>query len=78
MRAALRGRSVVWHDYDKQPRKPDGNGSPAADRMRGTYLGPAYAPDEVRAELDAMGAKYAVLDDDTLFSERRSSSTRRT
>jgi hypothetical protein len=36
--------------------------------MRGSYLGPAYAPGQIRAELDAMGAKYAVLDDDPLFS----------
>jgi len=36
--------------------------------MHGSYLGPAYAPGQIRAELDAMGAKYAVLDDDTLFS----------
>jgi carbamoyltransferase len=60
--------AVAWHGYDKQPRKPNGNGSPAADRMRGSYLGPAYTPGQIRAELDAMGAKYAVLDDDTLFS----------
>jgi len=60
--------AVAWHGYDKQPRKPNGNGSPAADRMRGSYLGPSYEPGQIRVELDAMGAKYAVLDDDTLFS----------
>jgi carbamoyltransferase len=59
--------AVVWHGYDRQPRKPDCGVSPTADRMRGSYLGPAYAPEQVRAELDAMGAKYSVLDDDTLF-----------
>jgi carbamoyltransferase len=60
--------AVVWHGYDRQPRKPNGNGNPASDRMHGSYLGPAYAPDQIRAELDSMGAKYSVLDDDTLFS----------
>jgi carbamoyltransferase len=60
--------AVAWHIYDGQPRKPDGNGGPAADRMRGSYLGPDYAPEQIRAELDAMGAKYSVLDDDTLLT----------
>jgi len=60
--------AVVWHGYDKQPRKLNGSSSPAADRMNGSYLGPEYAPGQIRAEFDAMGAKYAVLDDDTLFS----------
>jgi carbamoyltransferase len=60
--------AVAWHIYDGQPRKPDGNGGPAADGMRGSYLGPDYAPEQIRAELDAMGAKYSVLDDDTLLT----------
>jgi carbamoyltransferase len=60
--------AVAWHGYDKQPRKLNGNSNPGSDRMHGSYLGPAYAPGQIRAELDAMGAKYAVLDDDTLFS----------
>ena len=60
--------AVAWHIYDGQPRKPGGNGRPAADRMRGSYLGPDYAPGQIRAELDAMGAKYSVLDDDTLLA----------
>jgi carbamoyltransferase len=61
--------AVVWHDYDGQPRKLNGSGGPAADRMHGSYLGPQYAAEQIRAELDAMGAKYKVLDDDALFSE---------
>jgi carbamoyltransferase len=60
--------AVAWHQYDQQPRKPDGNGSAATDRMRGSYLGPAYASEQIRAELDAFGAKYTVLDDDVLYS----------
>ncbi len=61
--------AVVWHGYDKQPRKLNRGSSPAADRMHGSYLGPEYAPEQIRAELDAMDAKYTVLDDDTLFSK---------
>ena len=61
--------AIVWHDYDNQPRQPTGNRSPAADRMNGSYLGPEFTTEQIRAELDATGAKYATLDDDTLFSK---------
>ena len=61
--------AVVWHDYDKQPRKLNGKNNPAADRMQGSYLGPKYAPGQIQPALDAMGAKYTVLDDDALFSK---------
>jgi carbamoyltransferase len=60
--------AVVWHDYDNQPRTLTGDKCPAADRMSGSYLGPSYAPEQIKAQLDALGAKYSVLDDDTLFS----------
>jgi carbamoyltransferase len=66
---AVGAAAVVWHRYDKQPRKMNGNSSPAADRMHGSYLGPEYAPEQIKAELDAMGAKYRLIDDDTLFSK---------
>ena len=62
--------AVVWHEYDEQPRKLNGNGNPAADRMKGSYLGPEYSAEQIQVELDAMGASYCVLDDDTLFSSR--------
>ena len=61
--------AVAWHGYDGQPRELNGTGRPAADRMHGSYLGPGYAPDQIRDELDAMGAKYTVLDDDALFAK---------
>ena len=60
--------AVAWHVYDGQPRKLNGMSGPAADRMQGSYLGPAYAPEEIRAELDAMGAEYTVLDDTELYT----------
>ncbi len=60
--------AVIWHDYDNQPRPLHGNSSPAADRMRGSYLGPDYSPQQIQAQLDAVGAKYQVLDDDALFA----------
>jgi carbamoyltransferase len=61
--------AVAWHGYDNQPRKLNGTSGTAADRMHGSYLGPEYAPGQIQAELDALGAKYKVLDDDTLFSK---------
>jgi len=66
---AVGAAAVAWHGYDKQPRTLNGNSCPAADRMHGSYLGPEYAPEQIKAELDAMGAKYRVLDDDTLFAK---------
>ena len=65
---AVGAAAIAWHCYDRQPRNPVGDGSPAADRMLGSYLGPEYSSRQIRAELDAMGAKYSVLDDDTLFT----------
>ena len=59
--------AVAWHVYDGRDRTPLDHKGPAADRMKGSYLGPEYAPEQIRAELDAMHAKYTVLDDDTLF-----------
>ena len=61
--------AVAWHVYDGRDRTPLDHEGPAADRMKGSYLGPEYAPEQIRAELDAMHAKYTVLDDDALFSK---------
>ena len=54
------------------PRLGEGAGPPAgpsacgADAMRGAFLGPEFGPDEVRADLDAAGARYETLTDDAL------------
>ena len=61
--------AIVWHDYDRQPRKLTGSNSPAADRKHGSYLGPGFTGEEIRDELDAIGAKYSVLADDALMSK---------
>jgi carbamoyltransferase len=66
---AVGAAAVAWHDYDEQPRKLNGNSGPADDSMHGSYLGPEFSPDQIRAELDVMGAKYTVLDDDSLLPE---------
>ena len=41
--------------------------APGRDAMRGALLGPAFAEAEIRAALDAAGARYAVLGDDDLL-----------
>jgi len=66
---AVGAAAVAWHGYDNQPRELNGDSGPAADRMHGSFLGPEYAREQIKAELDAMGAKYKVLDDDALLSQ---------
>lgn len=53
----------AWHEYLDRPRKLNG----APDGMHGSFLGPRFAPDEVRDCLDAAGARYELLDDAELF-----------
>ena len=37
--------------------------------MRGAYLGPAYAQDDIETRLAAAGARFAVLPDDAMIDE---------
>ena len=66
---AVGAAAVAWHSYDEQPRAATGRGGPAADRMRGSYLGPGYTSAQIQTELDALGARYTVLDDDALLPQ---------
>ena len=59
---ALGAAAVIWHEYLGNERTSDGK-----DKMRGSYLGPVYSADEVRAQLDAAGAVYHELPDEQLF-----------
>ncbi|RLA02159.1 MAG: hypothetical protein DRQ45_05030, partial [Gammaproteobacteria bacterium] len=58
---ALGAALIAWHEYHDQPRTVNGH-----DAMQGSYLGPRYQADTIRAQLDAQGAVYEELDDDTL------------
>ena len=59
---ALGAALSVWHEYLEKPRQVNG-----ADSMRGSYLGPRMEAGGIKAYLDAVQAKYEVLDDDTLM-----------
>jgi carbamoyltransferase len=62
---ALGAALAAYHLHKGQPRRI--NNQP--DGMKGTYLGPAFSADEVRACLDGFDAVYRELDDDSLFDE---------
>ena len=61
---ALGAAAVIWHEYLGNERTSDGK-----DKMKGSYLGPAYTADEVRAQLDVQGAVYKELPDDRMFPQ---------
>ncbi len=57
---------AVWHRYLDKPRAAF-TGAPALDRLRGSYLGPAYLDADVQRVIEARGAKAERLDDSTLL-----------
>lgn len=59
---ALGAALAIHHIHLGQPRAADGK-----DRMRGSYLGPAFEQAEVEQRLTAVGAKFTVMNDDELF-----------
>jgi carbamoyltransferase len=54
---------VAAHLYKSEPRAPDANG----DGMRGSFLGPAYAPDDIERRLRVAGANFTSLSDAALI-----------
>ncbi|MEN8151783.1 MAG: carbamoyltransferase [Planctomycetota bacterium] len=56
---------TAWHRYFEQPRENGRNG----DAQAGSYLGPEYGEEEIRAVLDARGAVYRRLDEEELLRE---------
>jgi carbamoyltransferase len=48
----------VWYQYLNNPRNLDQVCDGHADGMRGSYLGPEFSSDEIRAFLDSVGASY--------------------
>lgn len=62
---ALGAALAAWHQFSGRPRaKLNGH----LDRMNGSYLGPAFDDNAIRARLDAIGARYEVLDDNDVIT----------
>ena len=59
---ALGAALAVQHIHLNQPRVLNGQ-----DKMRGSYLGPAFEQSEIERRLSAAGANFTVLDDAALF-----------
>ena len=55
----------AWYEYADQPRLAQRT----SDGMYGGYLGPRFSSQEVRTDLDRLGAKYTELDDDKLYPQ---------
>jgi len=61
---AIGAALTAWHEYEAKPRTVDGR-----DTMCGSYLGPRYSDEEIRAYLDKAGAVYETLDDAILTAQ---------
>jgi carbamoyltransferase len=62
---ALGAAQVAHYMHAKRPRHVNG----AMDAMRGGYLGPQFANDEIERRLRAAGAVFEVLDDQRILQE---------
>jgi carbamoyltransferase len=61
---AIGAAGIAWYEGQNQPRQVNGH-----DLMRGSYLGPRYGADQIRAALDAAGASYVELADEQLMPQ---------
>ena len=64
---ALGAALAASHRLCGEPRPSVSSGRRGTDAMRGALLGPAFSLDEIRATLDAAGARYETLGDDALI-----------
>jgi len=60
---ALGAALAVYYGVHGRPRLPSGS----RDAMRGSYLGPAFSPEEIRVRLTKLGARYRELDESALL-----------
>jgi carbamoyltransferase len=61
---ALGASLSAYHGFLGKPRSP----SDGSDRMRGSYLGPAYEQHDIEARLGGVGAVFEVMGDDALLA----------
>ncbi len=59
---ALGAAQVAWYQYFEKPRKAE-----FPDAMRGSYLGPSYSDDEIRAFVASEEIPHQVLDEEVLI-----------
>jgi carbamoyltransferase len=62
---ALGAALLVWHHLLDQPRLAD-----VGDDQKGSFLGPAFGNEEMRLILDAVGASYEYVDNETQLVDR--------
>ncbi len=63
---ALGAALAASHLYKSQPRPASVNGH---DRMRGSYLGPAFTQSDIEQRLRKAGARFETLSDDELIKQ---------
>jgi carbamoyltransferase len=61
---ALGAAFAAYHGYAGGERKP----SVGTDRMKGSYLGPSFAQEDIETRLAAVGACFEVLDGEALIA----------
>jgi carbamoyltransferase len=61
---ALGAALTAWHQFENRPRVVNPNG----DRIRGSYLGPAFSNAEVEEYLKRIQAPYSRFEDSALFN----------
>tara|TARA_B100000795_G_scaffold269987_1_gene261649 strand:+ start:2692 stop:4530 length:1839 start_codon:yes stop_codon:yes gene_type:complete len=59
---------ALWHIEQKNPRIINSN-----DSMKGSYLGPEYTQYEIEEELNKIGAKFDILDEEELIEKTATS-----
>ncbi len=59
---ALGAAAIVWHEYLSGKRKVN-----CSDSMKGSFLGPAFEREQIRAQLDQWDAVYRELPDEELM-----------
>jgi len=62
---ALGAAYAAYFLHKGQPRRLPG----AGDAMKGSYLGPAFAQDDIERRLAAVGAKFTVVDEAAMIEE---------
>lgn len=63
--SALGAGLLIWHRLLGNPRQPNGR-----DSQKGSFLGPAFSNHDIGLFLDAVGANYEYVDDESKLLDR--------